>query len=66
MAGLVVGTAVTFVWELTPPLASWLYELIPAFAAGALATVLVSRLTRRPGEVDAMFRAMRRREEPRT
>ncbi len=66
MAGLVAGTAVTFIWELTPPLASGLYELIPAFAAGALTTVLVSRLTRKPDDVDAMFRAMRRGEEPRT
>lgn len=58
IAGLLAGTAVTFIWELTPPLASRLYELIPAFAAGLLATAVVSRLTRPPEDVDSMFRAM--------
>jgi sodium/proline symporter len=59
IAGLVTGTAITFIWELTPALSSRLYELIPAFAGGLLATVIVSLWTRPPEEVDAMFASMR-------
>lgn len=61
IAGLITGTAITFIWELTPALNSIIYELIPAFAGGLLATVIVSRLTRPPEEVDHMFDSMRRR-----
>ncbi len=42
IAGLVTGTVVTVVWELTPRLNEIVYELVPAFAASALVTVLVS------------------------
>ncbi len=58
IAGLITGTAITFIWELTPALSSSLYELIPAFLGGALATVVVSRLTRPPEAVTEMFEAM--------
>lgn len=58
IAGLITGTAVTFIWELTPALSARLYELIPAFAAGLLATAVVSRLTRPPTGVELMFTAM--------
>jgi sodium/proline symporter len=61
IAGLLSGTAITFVWELTPWLSSRLYELIPAFLGGLLATLIVSRLTRPPEGVDGMFASMRRR-----
>jgi SSS family solute:Na+ symporter len=47
LAGLITGTVVTVGWELTPVLSGALYELIPAFAASALAVVLVSLGTRR-------------------
>jgi Na+/proline symporter len=59
IAGLVTGTAITFIWELTPALSSRLYELIPAFAGGLLATVIVSLWTRPPEDVDTMFASMR-------
>ncbi|MGD8699429.1 MAG: sodium/proline symporter [Gemmatimonadales bacterium] len=59
IAGLLTGTAITFVWELTPALSSRLYELIPAFAGGLLATVIVSLWTRPPEDVDTMFASMR-------
>ena len=58
-AGLGVGTVTTIVWYLTPALKDRLYELIPAFILGALATVLVSLATRPPDEVDRMFSDMR-------
>jgi sodium/proline symporter len=61
IAGLLSGTAITFVWELTPWLSSRLYELIPAFLGGLLATLIVSRLTRPPEGVDGMFASMRRK-----
>ncbi|MGD2215722.1 MAG: sodium/proline symporter [Gemmatimonadales bacterium] len=61
IAGLISGTAITFVWELTPWLSARLYELIPAFLGGLLATLIVSRLTRPPESVEGMFASMRRR-----
>lgn len=62
-AGLVTGTVTTFVWYFTPTLKAALYELIPAFAAGLVATVAVSLMTRPPADAAAMMRAMER-EEP--
>jgi Na+/proline symporter len=59
IAGLVTGTAITFIWELTPALSSRLYELIPAFAGGLLATVVVSWLTHPPEGVERMFDSMK-------
>jgi Na+/proline symporter len=59
IAGLVTGTVVTIVWETNEYLSPLLYELIPAFAAGLLATVIVSLLTRAPNKVDGMFDTMR-------
>lgn len=58
MAGLITGALVTVIWDRIPALNSRLYELIPAFAAGLLATVVVSYLTRPPDGVEEMFRAM--------
>lgn len=57
-AGLIVGTATTFVWYYTPPLKSRLYELIPAVTLGLLATWLVSKMTTPPPDVDEMFDSM--------
>ncbi len=57
-AGLVVGTVTTFIWYFTPSLKGALYELIPAFTAGLIATVAVSLVTRRPEDTSAMFEAM--------
>jgi Na+/proline symporter len=54
-AGLVTGTVVTFVWNLTPVLDDFLYELIPAFVLALLAAVLASRLTKPPeGALEAL------------
>jgi sodium/proline symporter len=59
LAGLVAGTVTTFVWYFTPALKGRLYELIPAFAAGLLATVAVSLLTRPHPDAEAMVRVMK-------
>lgn len=45
LVGLVVGTVVVIVWRTTPVLKAAMYELVPAFALAALATVAVSLLT---------------------
>ena len=47
IAGILTGTAVTIIWELTPVLNDNLYELIPAFFASGLITILVSKVTSR-------------------
>jgi sodium/proline symporter len=58
-AGLVVGSVTTFAWYFTPALKDRLYELIPAFAAGFLATVVVSLLTRPPAGADELMELTR-------
>lgn len=45
IAGILTGTVVTIIWELTPVLNDMLYELIPAFFASGLITILVSNFT---------------------
>jgi len=57
-AGLVTGTVTTIVWYLTPALKAFVYELIPAFLLSLAATVIVSRRTRPPEEVEEHFGAM--------
>jgi sodium/proline symporter len=57
-AGLIAGTATTFVWYFTPALKAVAYELIPAFGVGLAATVIVSLVTRPPADAAAMMRIM--------
>jgi sodium/proline symporter len=61
IAGLVSGTAITIIWELTPALNPLIYELIPAFAGGMITTFIVSLVTRPPEDVDGLFASMRAR-----
>lgn len=65
-AGLAAGTLTTVVWYFTPALKAALYELIPGFAAGLVATVVVSLVTAPPTGTDEMFRVMDGTEEERT
>lgn len=58
LAGVVTGAATVVVWKLMPALSDRLYELVPAFAAGLVATVVVSKLTRPPADAEEHFRAM--------
>ncbi|HSJ08124.1 MAG TPA: sodium/proline symporter [Longimicrobiales bacterium] len=58
MAGMLTGTVTTIVWYFTPALKGFVYELIPAFALGLIATVVVSRATRPPAGVADMFADM--------
>lgn len=59
-AGLITGTVTTIVWYNIPALKSAMYELVPAFLLGLLATVVVSLFTRKPSaaEVEKAFSAM--------
>lgn len=58
IAGVLTGAAVTIVWYLVPFLKERMYELIPGFLAGGIATVIVSVATRPPVRVEEMFEVM--------
>lgn len=55
MAGVVTGFVVTVVWKSAGWGDSIIYELIPAFALSAVATLLVSALTRRSGTAEQVL-----------
>jgi len=57
IAGMLTGAAVTIIWRLADSLT--LYELIPGFAAGLIATVLVSLFTKKPDRCEEDFRIMK-------
>jgi len=59
IAGLVTGATVTVLWDRIPALNALIYELIPAFAAGLVATIVMSYLTRPPADVERMFENMK-------
>ena len=59
IAGLITGTVITIFWKITPSLTALIYELVPAFAAGLLVTVIVSYATQPPDGVDEMFEVMK-------
>ncbi len=48
MAGVVAGTLTTIGWYFAPALKARMYELVPGFAAGLAATIVVSLLTSPP------------------
>jgi sodium/proline symporter len=59
IAGLLTGTTVTIAWKLLPRTSDLLYELVPAFLASTVATVVVSLMTDSPSHTDEMFATMR-------
>jgi SSS family solute:Na+ symporter len=58
LAGIVAGTATTVVWYFVPALKARMYELVPAFFAAGLATVLVSLATRPPDAASGLMADM--------
>ena len=58
LAGMAAGVGVLVLWVNQPALKAQLYELVPAFAAAAVVTVLVSLVTRAPGDTDEVFALM--------
>jgi SSS family solute:Na+ symporter len=59
-AGVLTGAVTTVVWYFTPALKSVLYELVPAYVLAFVVTVVVSRATVVPDDVDEMFAVMTR------
>ena len=64
IAGFVSGAIVTIVWYLVPVLNDMMYELIPGFAAGLAATIVVSLFTRPPAKTPVFFEAMKQDGDP--
>jgi sodium/proline symporter len=64
IAGLVTGTVVTIAWEKTPWLSPHMYELVPAFLAALVVTLLVSKRTRAPDDTARLFAAMKKPVSP--
>ena len=58
LAGLVVGTATTIIWETSATLSPLLYELIPGFTLALFTTIVVSRFSTPPENVDSMMNLM--------
>jgi SSS family solute:Na+ symporter len=58
IAGIVVGTVTTVVWYVTPALKSRMYELVPAFTAALITTVVVSLATQPPKRADSLMEEM--------
>ena len=55
IAGMITGAVVTIVWGMTS-LGDLIYEIVPGFAAGLVAAVVVSLCGKKPGEdVEALF-----------
>lgn len=59
IAGLIAGTCTTMVWYFVPELRAIVYELIPGFAAGFLATVIVSLFTQVPDDAEQQIMDMK-------
>lgn len=64
IAGLLTGTAVTIAWKLLPQTNGLLHELVPAFLASTVATVVISLITDSPSHTDEMFATMRAKGPP--
>jgi len=58
IAGLITGTTVTVVWYFIPYLSGLMYELIPGFIAGFLATWIVSLYTTAAPDAKRAFEDM--------
>lgn len=58
MTGMVTGTTVTIAWYFTPFLSGLMYELVPGFIAGLLATWLVSLYTSAAPDSERAFEDM--------
>ncbi|GAB4097867.1 sodium/proline symporter PutP [Sinomonas halotolerans] len=60
LAGLLTGAVTVFVWGNIEALHGAMYEIVPGFLLNLLVAVVVSRMTRTHGDVDAEFTAMER------
>jgi sodium/proline symporter len=58
ISGMISGAVTVVLWTRIPGLASFMYELIPGFLVALTVTVVVSKLTKKPGEAEKLYRAM--------
>lgn len=59
IAGMITGAVVVIVWNQVTVLKSIVYELIPGFFIALVVTYIISRLTKKPANVDHMFHNMK-------
>jgi Na+/proline symporter len=59
IAGIISGTLITVIWYYTPWLKELIYELVPAFIMGFLATIAVSFFSSKPPDTEKMFDIMK-------
>jgi sodium/proline symporter len=59
IAGMITGASCVIIWNRIPALVNIVYELVPAFMLGLIVTVVVSLLTKKPSDVDRLWRAMK-------
>jgi len=55
IAGILTGAVTVIVWSRVAFLKDFIYELVPAFLLGAVATILVSKFTTKPSNNDEIF-----------
>ncbi len=60
LAGMITGTMVTIIWYFTPVLKDAMYELIPGFIAGLIATIVVSLFTKPPEDGERQIEIMKK------
>jgi sodium/proline symporter len=58
ISGMISGAVTVVLWTRIPGLASFIYELIPGFLVALVVTIVVSKLTKKPGEAEKLYRAM--------
>lgn len=59
IAGMLSGSISVIIWNQISALKSMVYELIPGFLIAIIVTVVVSKYTAKPDDVDTMFNRMK-------
>ncbi len=59
ISGMIAGAITVIIWIRISALADLVYELIPGFIIATLTTVIVSRLTKKPDDADALYRDLK-------
>ncbi len=59
VAGMLSGAFTVIVWTRIEVLADFIYELVPGFIIALLVTIIVSRFTQKPDDIDSLYSAMK-------
>lgn len=59
ITGMITGALCVIVWNRIPALSAAIYELIPAFFAGLIVTILVSKFSKKPASLETIWKALR-------